>query len=95
MKMDIKWFWFENSEGKPDTMLSFAIMAFALVFVKVLIGGIPFHIAGETYTMLPIDAGTIGALLTPTLTAYVARRYTDKKFDTDGDGVADSDTPKK
>ena len=93
--MNFSWFWFENSEGKPDTMLSFAIMAFALVFVKVLLGGITFTIAGTPYTMLPIDAGMVGALLTPTLTAYVARRYTDRKFiDANNNGVDDDEEKK-
>lgn len=91
--MNMKWLWIENSDGVKDTMLTFSVVAMTLVVTKVLFGGIGFVIAGQTYTLTPIDPATIGALLTPTLTAYVARRYTDKKFDTDGDGIADSDTP--
>jgi hypothetical protein len=95
MKMNIGWIWIKNSEGKADTMLSFAVMAFGLVFVKVLFGGVPFHIGKEVYTLAPIDAATIGALLTPTLTAYVARRYTDAKFtDANNNGVNDADEKK-
>ena len=94
MKMNVNWIWVKNADGKPDTMLSFAVVAFGLVVIKVLLGGIPFTIGGQQFTLTTIDAATIGALLTPTLTAYVARKYTDKKFDTDGDGVPDSNTPK-
>jgi hypothetical protein len=95
MKMKLHWFWFENADGQPDTMLSFAIMAFGLVFVKVLFAGVVFHIGGETYTLAPIDAATIGALLTPTLTAYVVRRYTTAKFtDANNNGVDDNEEKK-
>jgi hypothetical protein len=95
MKMNVGWVWIKNSDGKPDTMLSFALVAFILVFVKVLLGGVALHIAGQVYTLTPIDAGTIGALLTPTLTAYVARRYTDRKFiDANNNGINDDDEKK-
>jgi hypothetical protein len=95
MKMNIGWIWVKNSDGKPDTMLSFALVAFGLVCVKVLLGGIPFVIGGQSYTMVPIDAATIGALLTPTLTAYVVRRYTTAKFvDANNNGVNDDDEKK-
>lgn len=89
----MKWIWIENTAGKKDTMLTFSVVAMITIVVKVFLGGVAIKIFGGTYTMLPIDASTIGALLTPTLTAYVARRFTDKKFDTDGDGIPDSDTP--
>lgn len=76
-------------------MLTFSVVALTVVVVKVLFGGINFKFGGETYSMLPIDAATIGALLTPTLTAYVARRYTDKKFvDKNGDGIDDAEQGK-
>jgi hypothetical protein len=92
--MNLNFVWFENAEGKPDTMLSFAIVAFFIVCFKVLFGGMTFNIGIHAYTISQIDPSMVGALLTPTLGAYVIRRYTDKKFDTDGDGIADSDTPK-
>lgn len=93
--MNMKWIWIENSEGRRDTMLTFSTLALTVVVIKVLFGGIAFKFGGESYTMLPIDAATIGALLTPTLTAYVARRYTDKKFvDANGDGIDDNEQKK-
>ena len=93
--MNINFVWFENAEGEPDTMLSFAIVAFAIVCFKVLFGGMTFHIGTQVFALSTIDPTMVGALLTPTLGAYVIRRYTDRKFDTDGDGIADSATPKK
>ena len=95
MKMNIKWFWFENSDGQADTMLSFAVMAFGLVFFKVLFAGMTFHTGGEAFTIAPIDAATIGAILTPTLTAYVVRRYTTAKFKDDKNNGIDDDEEKK
>ena len=91
----MKWLWFENSDGKKDTMLSFAIVAFIVILFKVLFGGSEWTIGKEVWKILPIDAGTIGALLTPTLGAYVVRRYTDRKFiDANNNGVADDEEKK-
>ena len=88
MKMNVKWIWIRDARGQADTMLTFSVVAFALVVFKVLLGGMTF----KGYTVAPIDPTTIAALLTPTLTAYVARRYTDAKFvDSDDDGIDDNE----
>lgn len=93
--MNMKWIWIENSDGKKDTMLTFAVATLIVVLFKVLFGGSEWKIFDEVWKILPIDAGTIGALLTPTLTAYVARRYTDAKFiDANNNGVNDADEKK-
>lgn len=93
--MNMKWLWIENSDGKKDTMLSFAVVAFIVILFKVLFGGSEWTIGKEVWKILPIDAATIGALLTPTLGAYVMRRYTDRKFiDTNNNGVNDEDEKK-
>jgi hypothetical protein len=91
--MNIGWVWIKDAEGKPNCMLSFSVVAFAIVVFKVIMGGLTITLGAQTLTFSLIDASTIAALLTPTLTAYVARKYTDKKFDTDGDGIPDSDVP--
>jgi len=92
--MNIGWVWVKNAEGKADTMLSFSVVAFVVIIFKVLFGGTKWVVGAQAFDVIPIDPGMVGALLVPTLSAYVARRYTDKKFDTDGDGVPDSDVPK-
>jgi len=88
MKMNVKWVWIRDAKGQADTMLTFSVVAFALVCFKVLLGGLTI----KGYLIAPIDPATIAALLTPTLTAYVARKYTDKKFvDKDDDGIDDDE----
>ena len=73
--------WMKNTDGKRDAVLTMAFVAFVVVIVKVLLSGVvikKFDVSFGT-----IDAVTIAACLTPTLGAYVSRRYTDKKFAAD------------
>jgi len=69
--------WIKNTEGKPDAMLTFAVVAFAVVMLNVFLATFgTVTIAGATITFTALSAGTITALLGPTLTAYVGRRFT-------------------
>lgn len=72
--------WMKNSDGKKDAVLTMAFLGFIVVLVKVLIGGISIKLANHDVSLGTIDAATVGAILTPTLGAYVARKYTDKKY---------------
>jgi len=72
--------WIKNTDDKRDAILTFALIGFIVVIFKLLVSGGSFLIGGNTYTFGEITAAEIGAILTPTLGAYVARRYTDKKF---------------
>jgi len=72
--------WIKNTDGKKDAVLTMATLGFAVVLIKVLLGGSHFHIGNQEVVIGVIDGSVIGALLTPTLGAYVARRYTDKKL---------------
>ena len=72
--------WMKNTSGKPDAVLTMAFIGFLIVVIKVLMAGSTLVWNGDTISFGEIDATTIGAILTPTLGAYVARRYTDKKF---------------
>ena len=72
--------WIRNTDGRKDAVLTFAAMGFFVVILKVLLAGVVYPWAGKVITFGTIDAATIAAILTPTLGAYVSRRYTDKKF---------------
>ena len=73
-------FWIKNTNGRQDAILTMALIGFLVVLVKVLLSDVSFVFLEKTIAFGSIDAGVIGAVLTPTLGAYVARRYTDRKF---------------
>lgn len=74
-------FWMiKNSSGKKDAILTFAVVGFAFCLIKLLLAGVTIAIAGHTFDCGTIDGSSIAAILTPTLGAYVARRYTDRKY---------------
>lgn len=77
--------WMRNTEGKRDAVLTMTFMGFVVVLLKFLMAGVTLFgfSAGE------VDASMIAAILTPTLGAYVARRYTDKKHE----GLAEPSAP--
>jgi len=72
--------WMTNTSGKKDAVLTMAFIGFILVVIKVLLAGSTIIWNGDTISFGEIDAPTIGAILTPTLGAYCARRFTDKKY---------------
>jgi len=72
--------WIKNSEGKKDAVLTMALAGFSVVCIKVLFAGAIFDLGVRTITIGTIDAATVAAILTPTLGAYVSRKYTDRKY---------------
>lgn len=88
----------KNSDGKRDPVLTLAIVTVAVVLFKFLLSGLVLTITGATVINFgTVDGTVIGALLTPTLGAAVAHRYTDRKFDdANNNGIPDEEeTPKK
>lgn len=83
--------WIKNTEGRKDAVLTMALIGFLIVLAKVLLAGVSVDVAGAKYDFGTIDGMVVAAVLTPTLGAYVARRYTDKKFnvDTNENGIID------
>lgn len=73
--------WIYNTSGKQDAVLTLSVMGFVVVMVKLLLAGTTVVLGDDRFTFGEIDASIIAAVLTPTLGAYVSRRYTDKKFD--------------
>lgn len=81
---------FKNSDGKRDPILTLAIFAVVVVLLKVLVSGVTVTIGGHPMDFGAIDGGLVGAILTPTLGAAVAHRYTDKHFeDKNNNGIDD------
>jgi len=76
-------FWIKNTDGKKDAVLTMTLIGFLTVLVKVLFAGAVFDLGVRTVSVGTIDASTVAAILTPTLGAYVARRYTEQKFAVD------------
>lgn len=72
--------WMKNTEGKPDAVLTMAFLGFLVVLIKLLVAGGTLTIGSTVLTAGSVDAAMVAAVLTPTLGAYVARRYTDQKF---------------
>jgi hypothetical protein len=72
-------FWIKNTSGKQDAMLTFSVAGLLVVLGKVLLAGVTLQIAGHEVGFGTIDGTVIAAILTPTLGAYVGRRYTDRK----------------
>jgi cytidylate kinase len=72
--------WIKNTSGKPDAMLTFAFLSFAVVTINVLLAtfsSISFN--GVDITFVQMDAASMTAYLAATFTAYVTRRWTDAK----------------
>ena len=73
--------WVKNTNGKPDSMLTFALIAFLVVTLNILLatfGRISFR--GFEIGLQAMEASTMTAYLGASFTAYVTRRWTDKKY---------------
>ena len=74
--------WIKNTDGKRDSMLTFAFFAFLVVTINILLatfGNITYNSFEIKFASM--EAATMTAYLGATFTAYVTRRWTDKKFD--------------
>ena len=74
--------WMKNTSGKPDSMLTFAFIAFSVVTLNILLatfGRLKF--GSVELGLQPMEAATMTAYLGATFTAYVTRRWTDKKHE--------------
>ncbi len=71
----------KNSQGKPDAMLTCAVVSFAVVTFNIFLSTFgTVSIAGQTITFQPLDSGIMAVYLGATFTAYVSRRWTDTKY---------------
>jgi hypothetical protein len=70
----------KDSDGKKSFTVTMSIITFAVVMLKVLVGGTSFTIGGVSMAFGNIGSDEIMALLGPTLGAYSFRRYTDRRY---------------
>lgn len=74
-------FWVKNTNKKQDAMLTFATISFAVTticFALSIVGAI--SIGDFKIELKPIDSGLMSVYLGATFSAYVARRWTDRKY---------------
>jgi len=79
-------FWIKNTNGKDDAMLTFAFLAFSVVTLNILLatfGSVSYK--DFSLDLQPMDAASMTAYLAATFTAYVTRRWTDRKYVKDAD----------
>lgn len=72
--------WIKNTEGKDDAILTLSVLGFFVVIIKLLLAGVVISLGKDSISFGGISATEIAAILTPTLGAYVARRYTDVRY---------------
>lgn len=65
--------WLTNSDGKEDSMLTLGVISLGVVLLKFFLSEMSFG----SIVFGNLDGMVVAAILTPTLGAYVARRYTD------------------
>ncbi len=70
-----------DSSGNPSLTHTMSIVSFVIVMFKVFFGGVSISIGSSAYSFGSIDSFSIAAILTPTLGAYVARRFGDQNSD--------------
>ena len=75
-------YWIKNTDGKPDAMLTFAFFAFSVVTLNILLATFG-RISYKEFELglQPMEASAMTAYLAATFTAYVTRRWTDRKYE--------------
>jgi uncharacterized membrane protein len=81
-------FWIKNTDGKPDAMLTFALISFSVVTLNLLLATLgSLSIKDLNFGFEFMDAATMTAYLAATFSAYVSRRWTDKKYPPEEDSL--------
>ena len=62
---------------QPDSALTFSVLAVLATLGKFLLNGVTIEVLNKTVNFGTIDAALVGAILAPTLGAYVARKFKD------------------
>jgi hypothetical protein len=73
--------WVKNTSGKKDAMLTFALVSFFVITLNIFLATFGTVQVGDvTLTFMPLDSSVMAVYLGATFTAYVSRRWTDKRF---------------
>lgn len=83
----MKMLWIKNTNGRPDAVLTFALVSMVIVFFKLMFAGVEFSFDGFKWIVQTIDAATIGAILVPTLGAYVSNKYVNLQYNPEYDSM--------
>lgn len=79
--------WIKNTDGKPDAMLTFALFSWLVVTLNVFLSTMSQVTLGETQIQFEaLDSSVMAVYLGATFTAYVSRRWTDKRYKEGADG---------
>ncbi len=74
-------FWVKNTNKKEDAMLTFATISFAVTTICFILSIISVISLGDFKLELKsVDSGLMSVYLGATFSAYVARRWTDKRY---------------
>lgn len=76
----------KDSSGNKSLTATIVVISFLVVMVKVLLSGASVSIGNSSYSFGTIDGFTVGAILTPILGSYTARRWGNGTADTQGSG---------
>jgi hypothetical protein len=73
--------WIKNTNGKSDAMLTFAAVSFAVVTLNIFLSSFDsVSFSNFNITFKALDSSIMAIYLGSTFTAYVSRRWTDKKY---------------
>jgi hypothetical protein len=73
--------WIKNTSGKKDAMLTFATFSFLVVTLNILLSTIStLSIGDKVFEFRLMDSAAMATYLAATFSAYVTRRWTDKKY---------------
>ena len=82
--------WIKNTSGKKDAMLTFATFSFIVITLNVLLSTFGSVTFGETaITFQSLDSTVMAVYLGATFSAYVSRRWTDKKYTSEDSPVSE------
>jgi len=70
----------KNSRGKPDSMLTFACIAFFVVILKFIASGSSFTVKNFNVDFPDLDPGITSVILASTLGSYISRRWMGAKY---------------